>query len=695
MFQKKYQLLTNSRVRLLGQVENSSCFAPTKLIPVVTINEVKFLRSQWKINNLNLNIWRSDTSLLDLQTKCSPNVIIKDSTFGILMFENILNITAINCNQGSENDTERFALKFFSCNVLLQNVKIHQVGQGNNSLITIGNSNVAIRRSTFKENEASIMSVFNNSSVVVENSTFQENSETMDGSNLLIDSSSMKIINTLFENNSAVQGTIYVWNDGSITIDNCTFEHNKNGAVVLEANSSAYISNSRFYNNYSSVFGGAVNAARFCSVTLLNSVFSGNLANIAGGAVSIYDNSFATISKVNFTLNEAKVWGSAIFVGQSSTVVSHSCIFDENKAGNDEYGGAATAVTWDSGIILIGATFLQNTGLESSCIVSLAGSTVVIDNCSFKENAPTVVLSIENTFTNITNSKFFNNSSPDGAILCLENCGMYVTHTEFHQNTGLDVGAGAILIHYFSRLTTFSTVFVENRANYYGAAIYVSEFSTLSSENFSFKENIAGDETHAGGTIRVENFSILELSNATFILNKGKSTSCVSSYWNCQLFVADSTFNNNNGSAFGIVNNNYLEITGSVFSNNTAPAFGGAIFSSDNSTIHIDNVTFHKNMANTGGAIAIFNSKMTIINGNFILNMAETGGGIRMERNTEVDLDHCLFLENMATLNGGGVLVNDHSSLNIIESEFRLNSAGNSGSAVYARNVCIPSCGRE
>ena len=216
----------------------------------------------------------------------------------------------------------------------------------------------------------------------------------------------------------------------------------------------------------------------------------------------------------------------------------------------------------------------------------------------------------------------------------------------------------------------------------------MSEYSTLSSENCSFKENIAGDETHAGGTIRVENFSTLDLSNATFILNKGKSTSCVSSYWNCQLFVADSTFDNNNGSTFRIVTNNYLEITGSVFSHNTAPAFGGAIFSSDNSTIQIDNVTFHKNMANTGGAIAIFkNSRIVIMNANFMLNMAETGGGIRMERNTVVDLDHCLFLENMATLNGGGVLVNDHSSLNIIESEFRLNSAGNSGSAVYARNV--------
>ena len=341
----------------------------------------------------------------------------------------------------------------------------------------------------------------------------------------------------------------------------------------------------------------------------------------------------------------------------------------------------------DSGIILTGATFLQNTGLESSCILSLDGSTMVIDNCSFFENAPTVVLSIENTFTNITNSKFFNNSSPGGAILCLENCGMYVTHTVFHQNTGLDVGAGAILIHYFSKLTTFSTVLVENRANYYGAAICVSEFSNLSSENCSFKENIAGDKTHAGGTIRVENFSILDLLNATFILNKGKSTSCVSAYWNCQLFVADSTFDNNNGSTFGIVTNNYLEITGSVFCNNTAPAFGGAIFSSDNTTIDINNVTFHKNMANAGGAIAIFNSKMIIRNGNFILNMAETGGGIRMERNTVVDLDHCLFLENMATLNGGGVLVNDHSSFNTIESEFRLNSAGNSGSAVYARNV--------
>ena len=115
----------------------------------------------------------------------------------------------------------------------------------------------------------------------------------MDGSNLLIDSSSMKIINTLFENNSAVQGTIYVRNDGGITIDNCTFRaHNKNRAIFLDANSSAYISKSRFYNNYSPVFGGGVNAATFCSVTLLNSVFSGNLADIAGGAVSIYDNSF-------------------------------------------------------------------------------------------------------------------------------------------------------------------------------------------------------------------------------------------------------------------------------------------------------------------------------------------------------------------------------------------------------------------
>ena len=103
--------------------------------------------------------------------------------------------------------------------------------------------------------------------------------------------------------------------------------------------------------------------------------------------------------------------------------------------------------------------------MESSCILSLAGSTMLIDNCSFEENAPTVVLSIENTFTKITNSKFFNNSSPGGAILCLENCGMYVTHTVFDQNTELNVGAGAILIHYFSKLTTFSTIFVENRAN--------------------------------------------------------------------------------------------------------------------------------------------------------------------------------------------------------------------------------------
>ena len=265
---------------------------------------------------------------------------------------------------------------------------------------------------------------------------------------------------------------------------------------------------------------------------------------------------------------------------------------------------------------------------------------------------------------------------------------MYVTHTVFNQNTAFDLGAGAISIYYFSKLTTLSTVFVKNRASYFGAAIYVSEFSSLSSENCSFEENVAGDETHPGGTIRVENFSILDLSGATFIRNKGKHTSCVSSYLNCMLFVVNSTFDHNTGSALGMLANNYLKITGSVLSNNTTPVLGGAIFSTDNCTIDIDNVTFNKNMAQNGGAIAVFrNSRMMIINANFMSNMAETGGAIRMETNTVVTLDHCLFLENMATLNGGGILVNDRSSLNIIESEFRLNSAGNSGSAVHARNL--------
>ena len=99
-------------MRLLGQVENNSCLAPTKLILDVTINKVNFLQAEWQISNLNLHIWKSDTSLLELQAKCSPNVIIEDSTFGNLMFEKVQNITARNCNQGSKNYTERFALIF-------------------------------------------------------------------------------------------------------------------------------------------------------------------------------------------------------------------------------------------------------------------------------------------------------------------------------------------------------------------------------------------------------------------------------------------------------------------------------------------------------------------------------------------------------------------------------------------------------
>ena len=223
LFQRKYQILTNSRVRFLGQALNGSCLAPIELIPVLTINEVKFLQSEWQISNLDLNIWKSDTTLLELKIKYSPNVAIENSTFGNWMFEKISNIIIRDCNQGNPNYAERVALKFLGCIVLLQNIQIQQVGPGNNSLITITNNNVTIKGSTFRENEVSIASVVNRSSVVVENSTFEGNSKIVYGGNLLIDSSAITVIDTMFRNNSAAQGTLHVTNESDTTIHSCFF----------------------------------------------------------------------------------------------------------------------------------------------------------------------------------------------------------------------------------------------------------------------------------------------------------------------------------------------------------------------------------------------------------------------------------------------------------------------------------------
>ena len=254
--------------------------------------------------------------------KYSPNITIEDSSFGSWMFEKISNIIVRNCNQDGPNYAARVALKFLDCAVLLQNIQIQQVSPGNDSLITIGNSTVTIKGSTFKENEACIVSVVNNSSVVLENFTFEGNSKTVDGGNLLVDSSSMTVRDTICYNNSAAQGTIHVRNKGDATFDGCTFDHNKNGAIVLYTCSSAFISNSKFYNNYSPMFGGAVSAVSSCSVTILNTIFSDNGAEVAGGALFILDSCNSTISQVNFTQNEAKILGSAFYVGESSIAVS-------------------------------------------------------------------------------------------------------------------------------------------------------------------------------------------------------------------------------------------------------------------------------------------------------------------------------------------------------------------------------------
>ncbi|MDM8559424.1 putative Ig domain-containing protein [Candidatus Parabeggiatoa sp. HSG14] len=168
-----------------------------------------------------------------------------------------------------------------------------------------------------------------------------------------------------------------------VSINNCVFTNNSNGAVSYINT----ITNSTFNNNSSSSNGGAVSDIQ----TITNSIFSNNSARNVGGAVfdanTITNNTFNnnsasdggavysanTIINSAFTNNSASSSGGAVYSGSTIT----NSIFNNNGATND--GGAVSG-----GSTIINSIFTNNSA-SSGTVVS--ASTIV--NSAITNNTAT------------------------------------------------------------------------------------------------------------------------------------------------------------------------------------------------------------------------------------------------------------------------------------------------------------------
>jgi predicted outer membrane repeat protein len=137
-----------------------------------------------------------------------------------------------------------------------------------------------------------------------------------------------------------------------------------------------------------------------------------------------------------------------------------------------------------------------------------------------------------------------------------------------------------------------------------------------------------------------------------------------------------------------------------VFDGNTAAISGGAIFSGiDNSNIFImDNTVFTKNkvtgIVGSGGALFLNGNSLVYIYSSFQENRAYYGGAVTVSQlNSPMTFSGCIFTKNKAS-NGGGVFLGDGNgngvvqkftskSINFRNTKFLNNSASVSGGGMY------------
>ena len=373
---------------------------------------------------------------------------------------------------------------------------------------------------------------------------------------------------TQFTNSTAAElgGAIYSY-DGSISFkENSTTQFTNNiamivgGAIRSFESSIAFEENSttQFTNNTAAYNGGAINSKDSSISFEENSItqFTNNTAAYRGGAIFSYDGSlfFEGNSTTQFTNNTAAYHGGAIY----STGGSIS--FDENST----------------------------TQFTNSTAADLGGAIYSYDgSISFKENSTT-------QFTNNTALKGGAIYSIDASISFEEN-----STTQFTNNIAMTFGGA---IRSFESSIAFeensTTQFTNNTAAYYGGAIYSTNGS------ISFKGNTITEFTNntasTGGAIRSRGSSVCfgSISNTKFNNNVAKDDGGAIYFSNLEISYYYIQFNDNSHVEF---NNNTATKGGAIYSINHIP-YNLLLF---NNNSHIK---FNNNTATRGGAIYSINS---------------------------------------------------------------------------------------
>ena len=231
--------------------------------------------------------------------------------------------------------------------------------------------------------------------------------------------------------------------------------------------------------------------------------------------------------------------------------------------------------------------------------------------------------------------------------------------------------------------TTYNPTFTGNTSSGRGGAIYTSNTTTISDAIFgSTTDATLGNKADEGGAIFIDTGSK-----------------------NINVAINNTVFANNSATTYGGAIDHRMgtvNITGSTFSNNSAGEQGGAILErlqTANAFMTISDSTFTSNTAKSdGGAVDAF-ANLTIQNTNFTSNSvtgtsADGGGALFLGSEAVASVSgngtKGIFSSNTSTTRGGAIATRDtaqgnnvNGKLDITNVQFTGNQATTDGGAIY------------
>lgn len=524
----------------------------------------------------------------------------------------------------------------------------------NGAIMSQSSGVLYINNSTFTNDGA----IFANSESIIENCTFNDVINV--SSSTIISNSKFKgnktyaiyvvdntQANIYIQNNEFVSndGSIYVLNNNLTVIMNNVFDNYSKSAITIINNPNVIVSGNEFINSDENALDVLSSSVELENNVIASGVININNSTLYNAVIKFLENETVKVSdgeiQINATVSDDMgniINGGTIFfdgIGEANIVNGKSQILKDFTDGDYVITGSSSSLP--NATIKNG---LLRVNVKNYWFIGEAGYETLAEAIDAAQDDD-VIKGIAGTYY-YDQINIGHRTRPDEPWVI--NKQITITSLSDEPIILSALGKNIFNIDYYSNVTFKNIVFMNaNNPNGWGGAIHSMGKNTIVIDNCTFKDNFAED----GGAIHA--WGNLYIKNSLFIDNEAG-------------VYAGAVFKDGDGD-FIVENTKFI--------NNSAYTYAGAVYSMGYNEIvqRFVNVTFEGNDATCGGAFFTTGKNVTVIDCNFTNNKAlnkgsayEPLGGAAYVYHGAVSFINVNFVDNIAEGNGGALELDNAAS---------------------------------